>query len=399
MSGTIAATGVAKRIFLAPETAFGTPVLTGGKTLRRVNSDLTLGKESYQSQEILSSQQIRDARHGVRRPTGTFAGQLSPGSFDDFWEGLLRADFATGVILTGQSLTLAVTAGTLTGTGFLAAGLKRSDVIKLSGAGAPNAAINGKNLRISALSATVITTPDLPSGLTDGSLTGVTITVVGKKLMIPATGQIYKSYTLEHWFSDIGISELFTGVRFGQTAIALPASGLVTFNTQIMGQNMAQNTAQQMITPSAPTSSSSLAGVNGKLRYNGADIALVTGINLSIAPTMEAPAVLGSNIAPFIFQGPFVVNGSFTALFTDEVLANTFINEVEVALDVMLAMGDVATSDFMRITLPRIKPMSNQKSDGTMSLIQTMNFTALEQVSDTSQELTTMVIQDSLAVG
>lgn len=393
------ATGVAKRVILAEETTYGTMGTTGTKYLRRVSSDLTLNKESYASQEILVSQQLRDARHGVRRPAGTFAGQLSPGSFNDFFQSVLRSTFATGAIMATITLALDVTAGTLTlsGGGLLAGGLKREDIVRVSGASGGNAGINGKNLRINGLSDTVITTRDLPTGLSTASLAGVTLTVVGKKVSMPTTGQLYKSYSIEHWFSDVALSEMFLGCRFGQTTMNMPATGLVTFSSQVMAQDMVLNTSQQLTSPSGPTSSSSLAAVNGKLSYNNVDLAIITGLTMTIAPQMEQPAVLGSNTAPWIFLGNLGVQGSFTALFNDETLANTFIGENEVTLSILLTMGAGATADFMRITLPRVKTMSDQKSDGQMSLVQSMTFTGLENVADTTADLTTIVVQDSLA--
>jgi hypothetical protein len=392
------ATGVAKRIALAEETTFGINPVTGGKYLRRVSSDLTLNKESYESQEILVSQQIRDARHGVRRPQGTFAGQLSPGSFNDFFQGVLRSTWTAGADMPGVSLTLDHTAKTLTGTGFTAAGIKRHDVIKLTGITTANTVLNSMNLRLSAVSDTVLTSPDIPSTTSDGALAGtVDLAVVGKKIHIPATGQLYKSYTIEHFFSDISVSEAFVGCRFGTTSIAMPATGLVTFNAQMMGQNMIQNTVQQLTTPADPGSSSALAAVNGKLTYNGTDLAIVTGLNMQITPALEAPAVIGSDYVPWIFQGRLRVTGSFTALFTDETIANTFINENEVGVSIYLTMGAMGSADFMRFTMPRVKAMSMTKSDSDMSLIQSFTFTALENVTDTATDLSTIVIQDSLA--
>lgn len=391
------ATGVAKRLILAPETTFGVSPVTGGKYLRRISSDLTLNKDSYESQEILVSQQVQDARHGVRRPQGTLSGQLSPGSFPDIFQGIMRGLYAAGVTMSGATLALDTTAGTLTlsGGGFVAAGLKREDVIRISGAGSPNTALNGRNLRINSMSDTVITTRDLPTGLTSGSLTSVGVAVVGAKLIMPATAQVYHSYSIEHFFSDIGQSELFIGCRFGQTGIAMPSTGLVTFNTQIMGVDMVAASSQQLTSPSGPSTSSSLAAVNGKLSYNNTDLAIITGLNITISPALEAPAVVGSNTVPWIFQGRMRVGGNFTALFLDQTLANTFINEVEVALSVMLTAGSGTSPDFIRLTLPRIKAMSDQKSDGEMSLVQSMAFTGLQNVSDTTIDATTLIVQDS----
>lgn len=391
------ATGVAKQVVIVKEVTEGVNPVTGGKTLRRVSSDLALNKDSYESQEILVSQQLRDARHGVHRPQGTFSGQLSPGSYDDFFEGILRNTWATTSPLASITLTLAHVAGTLTGTGFSAAGLKKGDVFAITGAGSPNTAINGVRMRISALSDTVITTTDLPTGLTDGSLATVTLTVIGKKLWMPPTGAVLNSYTIEHWFGDVSQSEAFLGCKFGQTSIQLPATGLVTFSTQIIGIDMVQNTSRQLTSPGAQTSSSALAAVNGKLTFAGTDIAIVTGMTIQLAGRLGADPVVGSNIVPHIFNGRFGVTGSMTVLFQDQVVANNFVNEVEVGVSLMLYSGSAATSDFMRITMPRVKLMSNAKSDGDMSLVQSFNYTALENVADTFSDPSTIVLQDSLA--
>lgn len=391
------ATGVAKRLILSPETTFGVSPVTGGKYLRRISSDLTLNKDSYESQEILVSQQVQDARHGVRRPQGTLSGQLSPGSFPDIFQGIMRGLFQAGIAMATITLALDTTAGTLTlsGGGFVAAGIKKEDVVRISGISGGNSALNNVNLRVNALSNTVITTRDLPTGLTTASLTGVTLTVVGAKLIMPATGQIYHSYSIEHFFSDIAQSELFLGCRFGQTGISMPSTGLVTFNSQIMGVDMVATTSQQLTSPSGPSTSSSLAAVNGKLSYGGTDIAIITGINLNISPALEAPAVVGSNTVPWIFQGRMRVSGNLTALFMDQTLANTFIQEQEVAVSVLLTTGTASNADFIRLTMPRVKAMSDQKSDGEMSLVQSMSFTALQNVTDTFIDQTTLILQDS----
>src|SRR3954466_9838552 len=122
------ATGVAKKVAITEETTFGTNPGTGGTYLRRVSSDLSLNKDSYESQEILVSQQIRDARHGVHRPQGTFAGQISPGSFNDFWQGILRNNFVAGVQMAAVAGSITAPTGTppsgtivVTGGGLIAA--------------------------------------------------------------------------------------------------------------------------------------------------------------------------------------------------------------------------------------------------------------------------------------
>lgn len=399
------ATGVAKQVIIAKEVTEGVNPVVGGKVLRRVSSDLSLNVDSYESQEILVSQQLRDARHGVHRPQGTFAGQLSPGSFNDFWEGILRSTWTAGATLAGLALTLNLELGTLTCVaGGLLAELHQEDIIELTGIAAPNAALNGVKLRINGLSDTVITSRDLNAqmgttlGLSDGALAAVGLAVSGKKLFTPATGQLFNSYSIEHWFSDVELSECFVGCKFGNCSVALPATGLVTFSVQILGIDMLPVvTLQQLTDPADITTSSALAAVNGKLSYNGVDLAVVTGMNLQIAGATQADPVVGSNIVPHIFNGRLRVTGSMTVLFEDETIFNTFLDEIEVSASVMLYSGATSASDFMRITFPRLKLMSSSKSDGDMSLIQSFNFTALENVDNPLFDLSTIIMQDSLA--
>ena len=101
--------GVNKVLAIAEETNFGELASGNGRLLRRVNAALNLNKDAFESQEILSSQQVQDARHGVRRVTGNVTGQLAPGSYTEFWEGMLRKAWATGA--TASSLTITAVAG------------------------------------------------------------------------------------------------------------------------------------------------------------------------------------------------------------------------------------------------------------------------------------------------
>ena len=65
------ASGVFKSLTYKKEGTFGVvPAASGGQALRRISSDLSLKKDTYQSSEIRPDQQIADFRHGVRRAAG-----------------------------------------------------------------------------------------------------------------------------------------------------------------------------------------------------------------------------------------------------------------------------------------------------------------------------------------
>ena len=62
------ASGLFKALTYKKEVTFGlVPAAPGAQALRRISSDLSLKKDTYQSSEIRPDQQIADFRHGVRR--------------------------------------------------------------------------------------------------------------------------------------------------------------------------------------------------------------------------------------------------------------------------------------------------------------------------------------------
>src|SRR4051812_12344985 len=104
---TIAA-GVAKQVTYKVEATWGTaPGAASGQSLRRVTSDLALAKETYQSEEILTSYQLNDMRHGVRSVTGGINGEFSPGTWKDFMAAAVRRAYTSITAISGMSITIA----------------------------------------------------------------------------------------------------------------------------------------------------------------------------------------------------------------------------------------------------------------------------------------------------
>ena len=96
------ATGVAKQLSYKAESVWGTvPAAAGAQALRRVTSNLSLKKQTYQSGEIRSDYQVADFRHGVRSVEGSISGELSPGTYEDFMAAAVRKVFASVSAITG----------------------------------------------------------------------------------------------------------------------------------------------------------------------------------------------------------------------------------------------------------------------------------------------------------
>ena len=401
------ASGIFKQVVLKREVTYGiVPAASGAQLMRRAQSTIDLTKETYQSAEIRPDMQVADFRHGVRRIQGSLQGELSPKTYSDIFAAVLKREFTAGVSATSLSITIAAGTGnsyTVTrGAGsFLTDGFKIGDVVRLT-AGTFNANNLNKNLLITGLTATVATVITLNGStlIAEGPIASATLGVQGKKTYIPTSGHTDVSYSMEHWFNDIGQSEVYTGVKFNKVGLDLPPTGMAKVSFDAMGQNITTSNSRYFTSPIAVSTNGIVAAVNGVLLVNGAVQTVVTGLQINIDPAFTGDPVVGANTVPNLFAGPVSVSGQFTAYFTDATLRDLFVNETETSLVVSLTTDNSANADVLTLTIPRIKLGGQQKNDGTGAIVQTFPFTALLNTnggSGTSSEQTTLVMQDTAA--
>lgn len=397
------AQGVAKQLRYAKQTGLGVIAATnGGQILRRTQDSLDLNKSTYQSAELRSDYQIADMRHGARTIAGDIQGEISPGTYADLIAGTLRGSFAAGAT-TGPQTTIAASAVaphfTRTGGSFLTDGLKVGSVFRASGF--TNAANNATNFMITTMDAQHLTVIQLngPVGIvTEAAGQSVTLSEVGKKAMIPQSNFADTYFTFEHWFSDIGQSEVFSDCKVSQLDLSLPATGMSTIKAAIMGLNFQSGQAAYFPAPAPESSSGILAAVNGALLVGGQQVGLVTGLTLTINGNLKTDAVVGSNVGPDVFDGSIAVTGQITAYFKDASLRDIFVNETESSVVCAMTTSNAANADFVSFTLPRIKLSSAKKDDGQKGIVATLAFTALVNVAGgagTATDATTVSFQDS----
>jgi hypothetical protein len=400
------ATGVNKQLKYKAEVTWGTvPAAASSQRLRRVTSTLSLKKQTYESNELLSTFQRSDFRHGVRTVEGAITGELSPGTYKDLFAAAVRRDFTTIAASTGLSITISGTGPTYTvarsAGSWLTDGEKAHQVGRLT-AGAFNAANSNKNLVILAVTASNLTVMPLNGValVAEGPIAASTWTPTGKVTFAPSSGHTDKSFSVEHWHSDLTLSEVFSGLKINRVPVGLPPTGISTVGFEFMGKDVTTAGAEYFTSPTAETSTGVLAAVNGVLVAQGGAIALVTGLDFTIDGSMSVEPVVGSNVYADIAEGRILVGGQLTALFQDGTLRDYFLNETEVSLVVALATSPSAVADFVLFGLPRIKFGGADKDDGDKSLIQTLPFTALYNSAGgagIATEQTTLYIQDSQA--
>lgn len=400
------ASGIFKSVAYKQETTWGTvPSASGAQVLRRTSSSLDLTKETYQSNEIRPDLQLADFRHGVRSVAGRISGDLSPGTWKDFMGAILKRDYAAVTALASLSITVAGAGPTYTLTraagSYLTDGVKIGDVIRLT-AGSFNASNLNKNLMVVTLTATIATVIVLngSSLVAEGPIASATVSVVGKKTFVPTTGHTDRSFSIEHWFSDVAQSEVFTGCKASACAIALPPTGIATIDWDFMGEDLTTATSQYFTSPTAATTTGSLAAVNGVVRVGSSTVATLTGLSLNIAANFTGEAVVGSNVKPVMSPGRVLVTGQATCYFEDAVFRDVFLNETETSILCAFTSDNTAAADFVSFALPRVKFGGATKDDGEKGIVQTIPFQALLNSAGgtgVSSERTTLSVQDSQA--
>lgn len=357
---------VRTRLLYKAETTLGTlPGATGAQAMRRVSSSLGLTKDAFTSNEVRSDMQIADVRHGSKSVRGNIEGELSLQTYDEWLAAVLRSTWATGVSASPSDFATGITpsnVGTFTFAGagsLITKGFKIGDIVRVTG-------VTGNtniNYRITALTATVMTVT--PKPVTNAQVaSGWTVAVVGSKLL---PGILAPSYTIEQLHSDIAISERFTGCRIGGANINLPPNGIGTVQWDVLGLDGATLTgaaSPYFTSPTAETSTGVLTGVEGGIRLNGVEQAIITGVQLNISNNLSVQPVVGATIPPDIFYGRTVVTGQVSAFLQDEALINVFVNESLVDLVVQANASGVAPQGFVCFNMQGVKFTGYSKTIG-----------------------------------
>lgn len=402
------ANGIFKKVVYKRQASWGAPIsgASGGQLLARVTSDIDLNKNTYRSNVIRSDLQRADMRHGTRMPKGKIAGELTIGVHKDFFETFCRQTWqvaaTTGALTTVAAASTSGAQGTFTRSGgsYLTDGFKLGDVGRWAGWATTGVSNNGKNVMIIGLTATVMTAVTLDGSAIGAKVAGdsVTFALQGKKTWVPLAGHTNDSYTIEHFYSDIGESEYFDSCRLGNLNVNLPATGMATIEMEFVGRDMSTQTGAYFAAPTAIPAGATLAAVNGILVVAGTVVGIVTGMSLSGNANATTGEVVGSNTTPDVFMGSVDVTGSLTAYFQNVALRDLFKNETEASIMCAFTADNTPGADFLAFVLPRIKAGGATKDDGEKGLIITMPFTALLNTTGgagVNSLATTISVQDS----
>ncbi len=395
--------GVEKQVIYKKQTALGTKATAGSaQILRRVSSGVELKKNTFQSNEIRTDYQIADFRHGSKFVEGPISGEISPGTYKDFMAASVRKDFVAGASIATLTLTTAGSGPTYTITrsagSWITDGVKIGDIVRVT-AGLAAGNLN-KNYLVSAITATILTVYVLngTSISAQSAIASCTLSVTGKKTLVPSTAHTSDYFTIEQWYgSGVALSEQFLDCKVNTMDVQISASGMATCSFGFLGRNVDIGAAAYFTSPTAATTSGVMAGANGLLIVGGSSVGNVTGMNFTVNGNMTKEDVVGANSTPDVFAGSVLVSGQMTILLESDTYVQMFEDETEASVTMSLTANSTANSDFVSFTMPRIKVGGNSKDDGQKGIVQTVPFTALLNPGTNNGDATTLMIQDSLA--
>lgn len=401
---TVLAKGVDKKIAYKKEASWGIIAPdTGAKQLRRVTSQFNQTAETLQSAEIRQDYQIADYRLGSLSTEGSLSGELSPGTYSDFFAAALAKDFVAGGSTTGASLTIAASGSFYTITraagSWLTDGFYVGNVIRLSGAGFAPANV-GKNIQILSITALVLTvrTFDANTLTPEGPIAAADAAVVGKQTFAPLTGHTSDSFTVEEFYGGgVNVSEVHAGNKVGSIAVQLPASGFCTVDVSFMGKGMMKTgNTQHFATATAASTSGLTVGISGSVLVNGVPAGVITNASFNLDRGLESAVVVGSRYAADIFDGRVNVTGDFSTYFENSVYRDYFINETKISLVFALTTGSEANAEVISFVLPSVKLGSTSRNDGEAGIVQDHSFQALlNTVTTGGLPATTLLVQDT----
>lgn len=397
-----------KQIAIKRQSGIGVPASGAGGTGYNVlpGGALKLSRASIPNNVIRRDGQSARDRLGSRWGGVAYKLPLSLGTLDPLFEAGLRGTFTPTFDITNATTlggsaaitTVTTTTNTIVGAAgsWLLQGLRKGAKVKFTGL--PDAANNGKWIRVVDVSALTVTFPTASLTLNAAPDAAWTMTVA-KQLLNPQT-LIERYHSIDDYGQDMDLSLLGTDVKLVRIDFNAQPDALIELTLTWMGLNVTGQTTGTSPVLTAPTYATTVPLVmsDGTIRMAGVDYNVMTGLQWSWDMTGEIPKVIGSQTGPDVFLSPGKLTGNFSAIRSDLTFFNAFSNETPFDMFISCLEPDVTDpKDFMdfyfgNITLSDNTPGQIAKSGPD---VEQNNWTAGIDDAGGASALTTMAISSS----
>lgn len=153
-------------------------------------------------------------------------------------------------------------------------------------------------------------------------------------------GKSAHTFTIERAFTDIGQYGVFAGCYVDQLSLSVKPNAMITGTLGIVGLSCDYKQAPLDAAPKAPPAPVPFDSFTGTLKEGGQEIAVVTGIELTLANGIESQYPVFSRTATAISLGLSKLSGTLSAFFTDGVLLRKFLDDTPTTLEFTLLRGE-----------------------------------------------------------
>lgn len=381
------------------ESAFNTaPGASGGKRLRLTSSPgLGLVRQLIQSQEVRPDGLTTMARLGARRVDGSYSGEFSAGTYDDILQAVMRGTWASSAQITAATMTnIQVTSTsqiTAAGSSWTTQGVRVGDIVYLTNYS--TAANNNINLRVTAVTASIITVAGTP--LTAGA-TDTSCELNIRKKLVNATTPTRRTFYIDEYNQDIDLSEVFGGCKFSRVRISGGPNSMAGIEIGVVGASatpLATGTSPYYSSPTEYTTDP-LTLVDAKIRFDGAEVTTLTAFDLTMELPTQTLDVIGATVTPDVFDDDLRVSGSLSMLRQDLDNLTHLSQEDELELHVLLEELTGTPKKCMGIFVPRLKLSAlNAPLGNPGAMIETVPFTAGLKIAATGYDQTMLSFASS----
>lgn len=383
------------------ETTTGTAATASGATTVRLipSAGSEFKRAAIIAQELRGDGVTNMGRLGMKSVDSAYEGELTVGGATDIIaEAIMRSTWVTAFEVGFATMTtIAIGTNTLTAAGgdFVGTqGIRVGDIFKLSGT-TVSADNNTNNVVVSIGSLTIVTTT---GAFTTLAATATGTITIAKKVKTATTPTRY-SHTIEQYDEDADLSELFLGNRVTSMRLSCKPGEMAKLSFGCMGMDrtaLATGTSPWFTSPSLTTGLGLIAD-DASILYNGALVTTFTGIDLVFTLSANTVGVVGSFVAPDIFDNVLTVSGTISALRSDFSNLTLFDAETEFALNVLLQELATAPKPFFNVYLPRVKisALSAPVGGGDGPKVETLTLMVGPKVAATGHDGTIATISSS----
>lgn len=355
-------TGSAVRLAACVETSQGVLPATPTFKVKRVeNLKPQLQRDTLKSSEITTSRQIIGMRLGMYKATHQYGGNLLLGGFDDEIACGMNNTWQTAPSTTAALQSIAASQTIVRASGsWITDGFQPGMYVATSGF--TNSANNNAIVQINSVTATVLTVtvikPASGALVDEASAAGRTVAMIGKYITTgQASTSLPSSLAIEHYIPGNNTYELYSGMCVDKITLTAKPNDMVKVTFDFVGLNRTLGTSANGSTYSAAPTNSPMDAFTAPLYIGGVAAGNITTLTMNLQNGRKAAdGVIGSKVAPAVIEGTNEITFDFTAYFSDQSLANAFLNETNIALDI--PFFDANGTDFVKLRFGNVKILS-----------------------------------------